>query len=238
MPIAVHNLHGGPEKIRWKRRRTIRSFLRSSEGGMGGFNELNPSDRGYLRREAASRGLKTFIHRSNGAVWDPEKIQIQKKRVRKIMTGGLVGADGESTPQHGDDDRRVGPNRYALYLSCKILAIELEFDWVITHLMARSFTKHRWRIPLFRRSVVSLADGIERPDGILQGDMNSKEYIKLPDVLETPEPTPPTFGNKRYDQFIRWGPHIDIVSISEVKTKSDHHMLTGIVKFYRRPRRR
>lgn len=237
-PIAVHNLHGGPEKSRWRRRRTIRSFLKASEGGLGSFNELNPADRRYLRQKAACRGLKTFIHNKNGAVWDPELVHVQKKRVKRIMRGGHVGADGVSTPRPGDDDRRVGPNRYALYLSCKILPVDLEFEWVITHLMARSFTKHRWRIPLFRRSVASLAQGIRRANGILVGDMNSKDYIELPDILETPERTPPTFGKNRYDQILRWGPHIDVLKMSEVHTKSDHDMLIGIVKFYRRPRRR
>jgi hypothetical protein len=237
-PIAVHNLHGGPEKSRWRRRRTIRTFLKASEGGLGSFNELNPADRMYLRQKAACRGLQTFIHKSNGAVWDPELIQVQKKRVRRIMRGGHVGADGVPTRRRGDDDRRVGPNRYALYLSCKILPIDFEFEWVITHLMARSFTKHRWRIPLFRKSVRELTEGIRRPNGILVGDMNSISYLKLPDVLETPERTPETFGNKRYDQILRWGPHIDVIRISEVRTKSDHDMLTGIVKFYRHPRRR
>lgn len=237
-PLAVHNLHGGPEKSRWRRRRTIRNFLKASEGGLGSFNELNPRDRTYLKHKAACRGMMVFIHKSNGAVWDPELIKVKKKRVRKIMTGGHVGADGVATPRSGDDDRRVGPNRYALYLACQVLSIDLEFEWVITHLMARSFTSARWRQPLFRQSVASLAEGVRKPNGLLVGDMNSPDYIKLPDILETPEPTPPTFGRKRYDQILRWGPHIDVVNVTEVRTKSDHDMLTGIVKFHRNPRRR
>lgn len=237
-PIAVHNLHGGPEKSRWRRRRTIRTFLQAAEGGLGSFNELNPADRSYLRQTAAARGLKTFIHKSNGAVWDPSLIEVNKKRTRKIMNGGHVGADGVWTPKPGDDDRRVGPNRYALYLSCKVLSIDFDFEWVITHLMARSFTKHRWRIPLFQKSVSNLAEKIHHPDGILVGDMNSDEYLKLPDILEVAEKTPPTFGPRHYDQILRWGPHIDVIKISEVRTKSDHQMLIGIIKFYRRPKRR
>lgn len=238
VPLVTHNLHGGPDKNRKRRRRTINLFLNTAQCGIGGFNELNRHDRRYLRRQAAKRGLKTFIYKSNGAVWTPTIVQVDKKRVKRVMTGGHVGADGIATPQKGDDDRRVGPNRYAIYLTCKLLALDLDFEFVVTHLMARSFTKHRWRIPLFRKSLRSLAKGTRDSNGVLVGDVNSKDYIDLPDMLDAPEKTPPTFGRKKYDQFIRWGPHIDIVNIRALETLSDHDMLVGTIEFYKHPIRR
>jgi len=237
MPLAVHNLHGGAEKNKDRRERIIDRFLNASHQGIGGCNELNRHDRKYFKSKAGKLGLRYKIQDNNAAVWDSKLIKVNKTRVRKIMSGGYVGADGVATARVGDDDRRVGPNRYALYLTCTVRANNLDFELVITHLMAKSFTQHRWRIPLLRKSVKKLSAGIKSKNGLLVGDMNSKEYIDLPDVLDVAEKTPPTHGNRRYDQIIRWGPQIDVVKVHDTSTASDHDMLLGIVKFYKGIRR-
>lgn len=234
-PIVVHNLHGGPEKDKKRRRRTIRMFLHAAKHGVGGFNELAKRDRRYIKAEAAKRGLRIFIYGDNGVVWDPALLEARKPRIKKIMTGGHVGADGVATAKKGDDDRRVGPNRYAIYIPFKVIAHGLTFEFVVTHAMAKSFTTARWRIRLFRKSIRSLADDIRKASGLLVGDLNSKEYVNLPDVLDVPVHTPPTFGKSRYDQILRWGPDIAVSKVNAVETPSDHDMLVGTVTFYRGP---
>lgn len=237
-PFAFHNLHGGGEKNRGTRKRIIVSFLNSAKGGLGGFNELHPRDRLYMRRQAKARGLKVRFFGKNGAVWNPELLKLNDKRVKKIMTGGHVGADGVATARLGDDDRRVGPNRYALYLDFTVMVVGLNFEYVVTHLVAKSFTQHVWRRLIWRKSVRSLAAGTRQKDGVLSGDMNSPDYIDLPDRLEVPVKTPPTHGRRRYDQILRWGPHIDFEGMEVANTPSDHHKIVGRIKFFRKPRRR
>ena len=237
MVLTLHNLHGGGEPNRDRRKKIIIEFLNATRGGMGGFNELNRAERKFFKSEAKHRGLKTFIYHQDGAVWDPNRIKVRKKRVKKIMTGGFVGADGVSTARRGDDDRRVGPNRYAIYFDC-FSGNAVEFEFVVTHLMAKSFTQHTWRVRLLHRSIKSLSSGIRKKRGVLVGDMNSKEYIDLPGVKDTPEKTPPTHGPRRYDQMVRWGEGIDVVQIEGEETPSDHDMVKGILKLWRSPGRK
>lgn len=237
-PFALHNLHGGAEKNRKVRKRIIDKFLNASRRGVAGFNELHPMDRVYMRVQARKRGLKVRIRGKNGAVWSPQLLHLNKLRVKTIMKGGHVGADGRSTARVGDDDRRVGPDRKALYFDFTSLVIGLEFEFIVTHLMAKSFTQHKWRRPLFRKSVRSLADGIRKKDGVLVGDMNSPDYINLPDVLDRPIRTGPTHGKRRYDQVLTWGAHIEFEGLEVVDTPSDHDMIRGVIKLFRVPRRR
>lgn len=236
LKFAVHNLHG-VDRNRKRRRKTIRMFLNACSGGFGGFNELGRADHRYIKREARRRHLRIFIHGEDGAVWHPAALHVGKPRVKKIMTGGHVGADGVHTPQPGDDDRRVGPNRYAIYLPCVVTALNLHWELVVTHTMAKSFTSLRWRIPLFRKSIRRLAHGVHSSDGIMIGDMNSKAYIDLPDVLDVPVITPPSFSGKHYDQIIRWGLNINVIAVADESTPSDHDMITGIAVFHQPERR-
>lgn len=233
--LVGHNLHGGGEKDRNVRRLIIDKFLNASAGGLGGFNELHRGDRRYLKKQAKRRKMKVFYAGKDGAVWDASKFRLRKKRVKKIMTGGYVGADGSSTARRGDDDRRVGPNRYCIYLEM-LSPNSVIFEFDITHLIAKSFTSYPWRRFLFRSSVKSLASGIRAKNGVLFGDMNSKDYIDLPGIKETVEKTPPTLGKQRYDQFIHWGKQVEIAKVKDVETPSDHDMLLSIVKFYQSPR--
>lgn len=231
-PVVIHNLHG-PDSSVDRRHRTIFSFLKAVEGGLGGFNELNSSDLAYLRDEATRLGLKVFRHGEDGVVWDPSIFTAGTARVKKIMTGGFVGADGIHTAYAGDDDRRVGPNRYAIYIPFEIKAVALKFEFVVTHTVAKAFTTEVWRLGLFRRSIASLGAGIQLDDGILVGDMNKPTAINLPHLMEVPVKTPASMGNAHYDQILRWGSHISVRNVSAVNTPSDHHMIVATASFYR-----
>lgn len=235
MPIVVHNLHG-PDKNKDRRHKTIRQFLDEAKGGIGGFNELNTGDRAYIKAEAAKRGLNVLIHSYNGMVWDPTKIQTATKpRLKRIMVGGYVGADGVATPRKGDDDRRVGPNRYAIYMPCEVIGLGIRFEFDVTHLMAKWTTTAKWRAKLAAKSIVSFGAGVYSKNGVAVGDMNTDDYIDLPGVDDIPVKTPDTFGRRKYDQILRWGAHIYIHAVRAINTPSDHHMLKGTITFYRDP---
>lgn len=236
-PLAVHNLHGPDNSVN-RRHQSITALLNAAKGGLGGFNELNKKDWRFLKAEAAERSLRVSIVGLNGVVWDPKIFKVGKPRVKKIMKGGHVGADGVATKKKGDDDRRVGPNRYCLYYPCEVIVFRLDFELDATHLMARAFTAHRWRIPLFRRSIISLAAGVLEENGLLFGDMNTGDYINLPGVSEVPVPVPPDMGNRRLTQILRWGSHIFVSGVKTVNTSSDHHLLAGKVVFYRLPQKK
>lgn len=231
-PLVIHNLHG-PDPSATNRHKTILAFLKAADGGLGGFNELRTADRTFIRNEAAARKMRIFIAGEDGMVWDPTKFSNGKARIKKIMTGGHVGADGVATAKKGDDDRRVGPNRYGIYLPLRVIALGLDIEFDVTHTMARSFTKNKWRLPLFKRSIVSLGAGVQEEEGIMVGDMNSPAYINLPGVADVPVPTPPSMGRARYDQILKWGKHILVSSVRSVNTPSDHHMIVATVTFYR-----
>lgn len=231
-PIVLHNLHG-PDKNVGHRHNTITAFLNAVKGGIGGFNELNAKDAAWFRDEVAERRLRFYRHGQIGAVWDPTVFALAgKPRVRKIMQGGHVGADGT---RQGPDNRRVGPNRYGVYVPLTVIVVDFDFEFDVTHLMARSFTAHRWRIPLFRRSVNELADGVLSENGILVGDMNSPRALNLPGVADVAVRAPATMGRQHYDQILRWGQHIFVHGVKAVNTPSDHHMLKGLITFYRDP---
>lgn len=234
-PLVVHNLHG-PQKNPKIRHATIESFLKAAKGGFGGFNELNPKDKRVIETRAAVYGLKIYIFGLNGAVWDPKVATAGKPRVKKIMQGGHVGADGVATPKKGDDDRRVGPSRFGIYITFTMVAFDLEWEFDVTHLVARWQTVARWRVNIANRSIVSLAQGVVDDDGILVGDMNSRFHINLPGLNEIPVKSAATMGKAIYDQVLKWGKHIYVSPMRAVNTGSDHHMLVGMITFYREAR--
>lgn len=231
-PFAVHNLHG-PDKNVGRRHTSIEMFLNRAKGGIGGFNELNSKDRSFLKDEAAKRRLNVQIVGANGVVWDPSVHRVGKPRVRKIMQGGHVGADGVATPKKGDDDRRVGPSRYGLYFPVYTYAVALEWEFDVTHTMARAFTLHKWRIPLYRKSIRSLADGVLEPNGLMTGDFNTNPPVDLPGVNEVNVPVPPDMGKQHYTKVMRWGQHIHVGKVYEQNTPSDHDLLYAKLTFYR-----
>lgn len=225
VPLAVHNLHR-PARIA-SRRDSIVKFLDAARHGIGGFNELNADDAFFLRSEARLRDLEVRIKGTNGVVWDSSLFTSHGLRKKKIMQGGRVGADGVATPQPGDDDRRVGPNRYCLYFLFEVVANGLRFELAITHLMARAFTLHKWRQKLFWRSVDSAADGILETEGVMIGDFNLDPYLDLPGIDNANVEVPPDFGKRRYTKILVWGDHILIGDVRAIDTPSDHHLLVG-----------
>lgn len=236
-PIAVHNLFG-PNKNKSLRRQTITKFLDAAKGGVGGANELAVVDRSFFRAEASKRGLRSFIYVTLAVVWDPKVAMADKPRLKKVMQGGYVGADGVATSKKGDDDRRVGPNRYAIYLPLDFPEVDLfgDFELDVTHLVAKWTTTHKWRAALARRSIYSLADGVVSPNGLMVGDMNTNTYVNLPGVADVPVKTPPTHGPRKYDQILRWGQHVYVSQVKDVPTPSDHDMVVGLVTIYRAPK--
>lgn len=233
--LVVHNLHG-PDSNQKRRRDTIVAFLNAVEGGIGGFNEFSTRDLAYFTAEVAKRKMKFHRAGLNGIVWNPSVYKVGKPRLKKIMTGGHVGADGVHTAKPGDDDRRVGPNRYGIYYPCEVIVFGLEFEFDVTHTMARAFTAHKWRIPLFRRSINALGDGVIEDDGIMVGDFNTNPSINLPGVEDVNVPAPADMGRQHYTKIIRWGKHIAISNVKDVNTPSDHDMLVAVVTFYKEPR--
>ena len=227
IPVVTHNLHG-PDKNPDRRHTTIRKFLDMSRGGLGGFNELNPKDRAYLKSEAAKRDLNVYIGGLNGIVWAPAVVKKRKIRLKKIMTGGHVGADGVATPQKGDDDRRVGPSRFAAYGEFELVMGSDPFEFDVTHLMARAFTAHRWRIPLWRRSVVSLADGVQCNRGVMIGDMNTNNGVDLAGIPDRAVNIPATMGHQHYDQMREWG-NLNVHSTVTFEDPSDHKGVRGLL---------
>jgi len=230
-PIAVENLHG-PDKNVGHRHGSIIALLDAANGGIGGFNELNSKDKSFLTAEAKKRGLAVRSAGLNGMVFDPTKFSVGQPRIRKIMQGGHVGADGTSA---GPDNRRVGPNRYGLYWPVTVLALDFTFEFVVTHTMARAFTLHKWRQPLFWKSIRSLADGVLDEDGVMMGDFNTNQVVDLPGVADVNVPAPPDMGKQHYTKMMRWGKRIFISALKAVNTPSDHHMLKGTITLYREP---
>jgi hypothetical protein len=231
IPLAVHNLHG-PDPSTGRRRVSIREFLQKSHAGVGGFNELKKGDRSFFKAEAAKQGLRVYIAGFDGVVWDPSKLKAGRPRRRKIMQGGYVGLDEVATPKKGDDDRRLGPSAYAIYMPFTVNDFPLEFEFVVTHLMSMAFTRAKWRQPLFYRSVHRLADGVLDPNGLLVGDMNSIDYIDLPGVRDSPVPVPSDMGKKRYTQIIYWGNRLSVSKIQDINTPSDHDLLVGTLTLF------
>lgn len=229
VPWATHNVHG-PDKNAEHRRKALRQWLNAIKGGYGGINELSSRDYAYLKHEAAIRGLDVHIYGQNAIGWAPHVIHMTDVRSRKIMTGGNVGADGVATSKKGDDDRRVGPSRYCMYGQCTPVAFRFEHEVDEIHTMARAFTKHRWRIPLFRRAMKKVGAGITRKHGIIGGDVNTNDYdeFNLTGVDEHVVKTPGTFGHNRYDQIRVWG-SLRVTNVREEATPSDHDMVKATV---------
>jgi hypothetical protein len=207
-------------------------FLRRATGGIGGFQELNPRDRDYLKSEAGRVGLRVYIYGTNGIVWAPRVLTCNRITPRRIMVGGNVGADGVATARRGDDDRRVGPHRYCLYGDFSPVSVpSWDFEFDNLHAMARTFTAHRWRLPLYLRSIRNAAEGVRLGDGLMVGDFNDPRYRDLPGVPDRAVVTPVTFGrNARYDQAREWG-RVNVVdgSVRVERTGSDHLLLYGEV---------
>jgi hypothetical protein len=228
-PIAVHNLHG-PDKNVGHRHASILALLNASKGGIGAFNEFNKKDLVFIRSQAKALGLTVAIVGLNGLVYDRSKFWVGKPRVKKIMQGGHVGADGTKA---GPDNRRVGPNRYGIYFPVKVLEINFDFEFCVTHLMARAFTLHKWRQKLFWRSVASLGAGVLDRDGIMTGDFNTNPPVNIPNLGEVNVPVPADMGRQHYTKMMRWGKHIYIAPMKDVNTPSDHDLLKSTVTFYR-----
>lgn len=230
--LAVSNLHG-PDKNQGRRHKTIEMFFDAVKGGIGGVNELNPKDRAFFKAAAARHGMNVQIVGLNAIAWNPRVYKVSKPRIKKIMQGGHVGADGVHTAKPGDDDRRVGPNRYGIYFDVTVIVFGFTFEFDITHTMARAFTKHKWRIPLFRKSIERLGDGVQRGDGIMVGDFNTNPPVNLPGVADVNVPAPPDMGRQHYTKILRWGQHIFVSSVKGVNTPSDHDMLIGLITIYK-----
>lgn len=233
VPLVVHNLHG-PDKNVDRRKRIITGFLNYAKGGIGGFNELNSKDYSFLVTEAKKRGLAVARYGQDGAVYNASVFAGAHLRVKKIMTGGHVGADGVATPNNPhDDDRRVGPNRYCLYFDFKIPAISFEGEFDVIHPVARAFTVNKWRLALFKRSIKEAASGVLHANGLIVGDTNSPPFIDLPGVAETPVPRAKTKEMGNYDQVLKWGNKVAVTGLHSVNDESDHPILLGTVTFYR-----
>ena len=225
-PIAEHNLHrpGGTTA----RRVSITRFLDHAKGGMGGFNEFNSADIGFMHQQATARGLSVYSYGTNGIVWDSTVVRKLRITPRLISHGGSVGAD-EVKGQGGD--QKVGPNRYVLIGVFTPIKFNKPFEFDVTHMAHQAFTKMKWKAPLWFRSEKRLAHWITLKDGMLTGDTNRGPVLNLAGVNDVAEAAPPTFGGARYDKFVRWG-DTDITNIGEFHTPSDHNGLKGVLHIY------
>lgn len=218
----THNLER-PLKDRDKRRSAGRTAIQKAVGGIGVLNEVHRADVRYYKRYLKSLGMTWYRSGSNAIVWDPRVLKNHRVTARRIMRGGYVGADG--TPE-GPDNRRVGPHRYNLKWEGEHIASGFPLMVNGTHKMAKSYTSAKWRLALLLRSHRNLAKDVQRsiekyPNGFIAGDENSIPYVRYPGLNDTPVKTPPTLGNKRYDQVHTFG-DVRASKVREFKTPSNH----------------
>lgn len=213
---VVHNLAGHIEDPDL-RRVAGRAALRRCINGIGVLNEINPKDAAYYRKYMRANGLTWFRRGQVAIVWDADLLQVHACGIRRIMKGGHVGPGG----------KRVGPNRYMLKWKGHFVGDSKARLMVLgTHLMAKSDTEHKWRRPLFARSVRNAGLYIKRslknyPDGFIAGDMNKLKYVDFPFVDEEHVITPPDFGRARYTQVHTFG-KLRVTNVQEFTTPSDH----------------
>lgn len=219
----THNLAGHLDPF--KRRDAGEAALLECLGGIGVLNEINKADLKFLRRKLRELKLKWYRRGQNAIVWDPSVLTVHACGWRVIMTGGHVGADGGP----GGDSRRVGPNRIALKWKGEWVHDGKRLMVIGIHKMAKAFTAHKWRAPLWWRSTRMVSRYINRsiknyPRGFIAGDENAPFLVDYPNLNDRAVNTPPTLGRQRYDQVHVFG-DLGVTDMEEVNTPSDHDML-------------
>lgn len=234
IPFAEHNLQSPDSYL--LRRESMREALNHMRGGCGVLNEIHGSDIAYLGAQASLRGLAVYRYGSNAVLYTPRLIKLDFKRAKLLMRGGYVGADGVATPRKGDDDRRVGPNRYMLQAGLTIKSINFRFQLNGTHKMAKKDTTHKWRRPLWERAFAVggdlIADALDtHPTAITSGDLNSRDYRDWPGVPDVVIRTPATYGKgAHYDQVSATG-RVRVTDVTTFVTRSDHKGVKCLLHF-------
>lgn len=222
----THNL-AGHLKDPVKRRLAGTVAINHCIGGIGVLNEIHKDDVGYYRKHLRAHGLAWYRRGQNAIVWDTEVFENHACGTHRVSRGGFIGADGV---RGRGEDRRVGPNRYAIKWKGVHRDTGKPFMVLGVHFMAKAFTTAPWRAGLFFKGVRQTGWYIHRsirryPNGFIAGDMNSKELIDFPQVNDKPVNTPATHGNARYDQVSTFGA-VNAVNVQEFRTPSDHDGLT------------
>jgi hypothetical protein len=220
----THNLAGHLDQF--KRRDAADAALVKCLGGIGVLNEINPKDVKFLRGQLKELKLKWYRRGQNAIVWDPSVLEMHACGFRVIMRGGRVGADGVAGV---GDDRRVGPNRIAIKWKGEIIdedRLGVPLMVIGIHKMAKAFTAHRWRAPLWWRSTRAVSRYVNRsiknyPRGFIAGDENAPFLVDYPNLDDRAIPTPPTLGRQRYDQVHVFG-DLGYDNMEEFATPSDH----------------
>jgi hypothetical protein len=225
IPFVVHNVER-PDNTA-DRRYSLRVAISKMEGGAGVLNEIHSADLAYLGAQAHHYGLSVYRYGTNAILWNRNIARLEFRRTKMLMRGGYVGADGVATPRKGDDDRRVGPNRYMLQVGLYFPEINYRLQIDGTHLMAKKDTSAKWRRPLWEKSVQVggdlIADALDtHPNAIIAGDLNSREYRDWPTVPDLVIKTPSTHGaSAHYDQIAAVG-RLRVTNVKRFKTRSDH----------------
>lgn len=190
-----------------------------------GTNETSPAAKREIARHLEWDSWVPRRH--NGFAWRRSAVVGTRVSRRRIMRGGKrrVGKVRRR--------RRLGPSRFAIAL--RVRDGDRAALHVQTHLMARAWTRHPWRRPLWWASVAALRTYIawlsRRPANrglpiIVSGDVNTdirrgrinlgRGFVELD--------TPDTFGRSRYDRVFYRGP-VSVQLARTIRTGSDHRAL-------------
>jgi hypothetical protein len=163
----------------------------------------------------------------NAIIWRLDQFELVYATERVVMIGGHVGADGKATPQKGDDDRRVGPNRSVVRVTLRQLSTGRLVTIATHHAIAQSDTKNKWRRGLRSRGFAGVRAEMllarrQFPTAaiILTGDMNTVGRIVF-GFGEREVWTPVSYGRVRYDRLFVLGA-LTVTAVFAFRTNSDH----------------
>lgn len=222
------HLNLGPDARR--RAQSMHAAIERGGADLIGVNECDTSAR-RAAYEHEAEGWHWWLPGADGFLWHERRVTIRARTSRRIMAGGWrrVGRVKRR--------RRLGPDRWA-----RAARFDVDGQLVLhvqAHLMAKSFTTHRWRQPLWWASVLALRIYLgwlmRRNPGVpvvCTLDANTERDFSLGRYMSDVSGELDTYGRRDYDRaFVDNRGGVRLVSIRRVTfTSSDHKGLLLVIE--------